>query len=331
MRALLRRPGLWLAGVSAVVCVIAAALWALAGRGLSSQTAAARWQRELPFSQVSVFLSTDAALGLNDVLALRARTDETLASADLAGPAWTDAWSAEGACTAAAGENSRPARAICTGGDFFTFHPLAMAAGWYYADEDVSDTLVVLDEPLAWQLFGSADVTGMTVELDGWPCTVAGVAQAPRQADEDAAYGDEGTVYLSYSLACRLWGDTPITCYEALLPEAVGGFALQTVTGAVTAPESERVIVQNTGRFALGRSLAGLGQLPARAQRTGRVFFPFWENAARAAEVRASLWAGLAAAAASWPCLYGGFWAIRGATAGTRRLKRSLLQKRNKL
>lgn len=327
----MRRPGLWLAAVSAALCAVLAVLWALAGRGLASQTAAARWQREQPFSQVSVFFSDEAGFDADSVLALRARVDETLAAADLAGPVWTDAWSAETSCTAAAGENSRQARAICTGGDFFTFHPFTMAGGWYYSDEDVSDTLVVLDEPLAWQLFGSADVAGMTVELDGWPCTVAGVAETPRQTDERAAYGNDGTVYLSYSLACRLWGDMPVTCYEALLPEAVGGFALQTVAGAVTAPESEREIIQNTGRFSLGRSLAGVGQLSVRVQRTGRVFFPFWENAARAAETRGMLFAALAAAAAAWPCLYGGFWAIEGSAAGMRRLKRSLLQKRNKL
>ena len=325
MKALFRRPGLWLAAVSAVLCAALTALWALSGRGLASQTAAGRWQREQPFAQVSVFFSTDAAFDYNGVLGLRGQVDAALAAADLApasaGSGWTDAWSAQTACDVSAGGNSRQARAICTGGDFFVFHPPDMASGWYYDGSELSDTLVVLDEPLAWQLFGSADVAGMTVTVGGWPCTVAGVARAPRQADESAAYGTDGTVYMSYSLCVRLWPGTAVTCYEALLPEAVSGFALQTVAGAVSAPESERYVVQNTGRFALGRCLAGLSQLPARVQRTDRVWYPYWENAARAAETRAALFAGLAAAAAAWPCLYGGFWAVRGALAGTRRLK----------
>ena len=327
MRAALRRPGLWLAAVSAAVCAVSALLWSLAGRGLPDQTAAQRWQQQVPFSQVSVFFSTDAGMDQAGVLAMRGQIDKVLAQADLTGPAWTDAWSAEGACTASAGTNSRPARAICTGGDFFTFHPLSMASGWYYTEKELSDALVVLDEPLAWQLFGSADV-GMAVRIDGWPCTVAGVAETPRQADESAAYGGEGTVYMSYSLAARLWRDVPVTCYEALLPEAVGGFALQTITGAVTVPEEQRQIARNTGRFSLVQSLAGLGQLPLQVQRTDRVCFPYWENAARAAQTRASLFAGLAAAGALWPCLYGGFRAIRGSAAGLRRLKKTILRKR---
>lgn len=332
MRAALRRTGLWLAGASAVLCGLFAALWALAGRGFVSQDAAARWQREQPFSQISVFFSADAAVNDESVAAMRSQIGQILAAANMApengGPAWTDGYCAETGFTAVTEANSRPARAICTGGDYFAFHPLEMVSGWYYREDELDDTLVVLDEPLAWQLFGSSDVAGMTVELDGWPCTVAGVAHAPRQADESDAYGDTGTVYMSYSLCCRLRPEVPVTCYEALLPEAVGGFALQTVTGAVTAAESERQIIQNTGRFTLHRSLAGLRQLPRLVQRTDRVSYPFWENAARAAQARACLFAAAAVAAALWPCLYGAYWAARGLSAGVHRLKETVRRKR---
>lgn len=334
MTGLLRRPGAWFAAACLLLTALAAAAWRASGVGLAAQTAAERWQRTQAFSQVSVFFSDRAAVDDGAVLRMRGRIDEALAAIDMSpqsgGPIWTDAYSAQTELAAAAGENARPARVICTGGDFFAFHPLVMAAGWYYTDEDLSDSLVVLDEPMAWQLFGSSDVTGMTVTLEGWPCTVAGVAETPRQRDESAAYGEAGTIYMSYSLCARLGRAVPVTCYEALLPEAVGGFALQTVTGALTAESSDWEAVQNTGRFRPGRSLAGLGQLSRRVQRTGQVYFPYWENAARAAETRAALWAGLAAAAVLWPCLYGGYWAIRGGAAAGRKCRRAIQQRKSR-
>lgn len=323
MRAALKRPGLWLALVCAAVCAALGLCRIWACRGLDSQTAAERWRGEGDrLCQVSVFLSEDAAFDENGVMGLRSSVDESLSAIypdrDSA-TAWTDCYSAVTSVTAAAGASTQQARAIATGGDFFTFHPLAMSSGWYYSQRDLADDLVVLDELLAWQLFGSTDVTGLAVQIGGWPCTVAGVAKTPAQTDEAAAYGDAGTLYMSYSLLSRLEDAPAITCYEAVLPEAVKGFAAQTVQTALSLPADECELQENTNRFTFSHSLALSGQLSRRVQRMGRVYFPYWENAARAAETKASLLAAACLVAAGWPVLYGGYWALRG----LRRLRRA--------
>lgn len=322
MTGLIRRPGFWAALVCLGLCGGLLLAWSRAGRGLESQREAERWQAgEDSCAQVSAFISEDAAL--TDAAVMGAHTHVTeelsavLGSPEAAEAAWTDAWCAESYTSVTGGFNTRQVRVLCTGGDWFAFHPLDVGYGWYYAPYDVIDGLAVLDELLAWQLFGAADVTGMEVLVNGHTCTVAGVVSVPEAERE--AYGDEPALFVSYEFFSRVTGETPaVTCYEAALPEAVKGFAQDTVSRALGLGEGMCELRRNTGRFSFGRSLSVMGELPQRSQRTGRIYYPFWENAARAAESRAGLYAAGALAAALWPAGYGVWWAIRG----IRRLRR---------
>lgn len=322
MRELLRRPGLWAAGISLMLCLVLLGLWSRAGAALSSQQAAERWQAgDQDFAQISAFISEDARWTDSAVMAARQRVNETLAgilgSQEQAESVWTDAYSAEAHATVTAGVNSRAVRVLCTGGDWFSFHPMDMASGWWYEPYDLMDGLVVLDEHVAWQLFGGEDVTGMEAYVNGHLCTVAGVARVPEA--ERTEYGDEATVYVSYDFFARTAGESPpVTCYEAVLPEAVKGFGQETVSQALGLGEEMCELRHNTGRFSFGRSLGVMGSLASRSQRTGRIYYPFWENAARAAESRAGLYAAGALAAAVWPAGYGAYWAAKG----IRRLRR---------
>lgn len=311
MRQLVKRAGFWAAAVSLCLCAMFLAAWANAGKGLLSQQAAERWQTgEQNFAQVSAFISEDAALTDSSLMGARASITEDMAallgSAEEAESIWTDAFCGETHAEVAAGLNTRQVRVLCTGGDWFTFHPLEVSYGWYYTPYDVMDDLAVLDERLAWQLFGAADVTGMEMLVDGHTCTVAGVVSVP--AAEQEAYGDEPAMFMGYDFFSRIGEKTPfITCYEALLPETVKGFAVDTVSRALGLDDAECELRRNTGRFGFGRSLAVMTELPARSQRVGRIYYPFWENAARAAESQAGLYAAGAAAAALWPLGYGLF------------------------
>ena len=58
------------------------------------------------------------------------------------------------------GKKSVSAKAIGVAGDFFLFHPLKLLDGSFFSGSDVMQDYVVIDEDMAWQLFGSNDVAG---------------------------------------------------------------------------------------------------------------------------------------------------------------------------
>ena len=46
------------------------------------------------------------------------------------------------------------------GGDYFRFHPLKLRSGSYLMETDLMKDRVLLDEELAWKLFGGMELTG---------------------------------------------------------------------------------------------------------------------------------------------------------------------------
>jgi hypothetical protein len=307
--------GGWIALGFALVALALLILGIGRENGLDSQQEAQRWGGQTV--QVSAFLSQTAGYTDDNVLSLRAQVDQTLAAATLEAETenarlWMDAYSAQTTVTAAYGSNTQSVRAIATGGDFFAFHPLDMLSGWYYTSNDVSDTLVVLDENLAWKLFGGTDVAGMAITINGYACTVAGVAKAPKNAVEAAAYGEEDTVYLPYSFLCRMGQTVPLTCYEAVLPEPVSGFGLETVQTALGLGDAEAEMVKNTDRFSFSRCLQVAKAYDTRVQRTGTIYYPFWENAARTMENRWALWAVSLLFWGVYPVVYGVVVSVHG-------------------
>ncbi|MCD7769935.1 MAG: ABC transporter permease [Oscillospiraceae bacterium] len=315
----------WAAALCVMLCAATLLLYKNTAAGLESQTAAERWQAgDLHYTQVTAFISEDGAVTDEDIMSARESIESNLASLGLEAEGesarlWLDAYSGEFSLAVSTDYNEQTVRVIATDGDFFFFHPPDMESGWYYSDGNTTDATVVLDVYLAWALFGGTDVAGMTVELGGALCTVAGVASLPADERELSAYGSEYTLYAPYSLLERLDYDVPITCYEVVLPEVTSGYGLDTVETALGLSGDDYEMRTNTGRFGIINSLALLGQFSQRVQRLGRIYYPWWENAARAAENRCALLAALACALAVYPLL---FIAVAGVRTAVRR-KRS--------
>ncbi|MCD7845132.1 MAG: ABC transporter permease [Oscillospiraceae bacterium] len=312
----------WAAALCVILCAVTLLLHKNTAAGLESQRAAERWQAgELPYTQVTAFISEDGAVTAEDIMSVRESIDNILASLGLEAEGesarlWLDAYSGELSLAVSTDYNQQAVRVIATGGDFFFFHPPDMESGWYYSDSDTTDATVVLDVYLAWALFGGTDIAGKTVELGGALCTVAGVASLPEDERELSAYGSEYTLYVPYSLLERLGYDVPITCYEAALPEVTSGYGLDTIEAALSLSDDDYEMRTNTGRFGIINSLALLGQFSQRVQRLGRIYYPWWENAARAAENRCAFLAALACGLAVYPLL---FIVVTGVRAAARR------------
>ena len=191
--------------------------------------------------------------------------------------------------------------AIGVGGDYFLFHPLQLLSGGYVSDEDYMADRVVLDAQTAFNLFGSSDVAGMEVTINGKTFPIAGVVKseddfataAALDAGAEASSDPTGVqsaskamIYMSYA-ALNAMAELPIDCYEIVLPDPVSGFAKKLMTEKFPVGEGE--IVQNTGRFSLSGLISVIGKFGKRVMTTNGVIYPYWENAARMAESYAAL------------------------------------------
>jgi hypothetical protein len=183
---------------------------------------------------------------------------------------------------------------------------------------------VVLDEELAWSLFGSYDVAGQTVTIGGRPYPVAGVVHRESDSATKKAYQDGPGMFMSYG-ALNAIQKTGIDCYEVVMPNVVSGFASQLVSekfagiasagdtsggasgstgtagsGAAaaaaatsvptTAGTAQPVVVENSSRFSLGNLLKVQRNFGVRSMNENGILYPYWENAARLTEDYAALW-----------------------------------------
>jgi hypothetical protein len=297
--------------------LFAAAAWRLTS-SLESQDMAKRWGAGgPPYTQVSLFLDKTAGFSAESVYMFRANIDKSLADASVKGNAvtlpdgtvlergrlWTDAYSGTLDVFAAAEAASAQAAMTYTGGDYFLFHPLPLAAGSYYSDDDLMKDRVVIDVDLAWQLYGATNVAGKRLEVSGRAFYVAGVVYKETDKATREVYGDKPRIYMPYESASELFGGLKSVCYEACLPSPIKGQGLGIFEDAVAVNEAAGAVVENSERYSLANLLrVAAGYSKARV-RTDAVVLPYFESAARIVESKAALLVCLALAALLFPVL----------------------------
>lgn len=274
---------------------------------LLSQQAAERWRgtSELRFAQVTAFLSADGMTDENAVDAFRRSADQALTDASVDAPEngslRQDAWSGTASVTVSGPHGEQTVKAIGVGGDFFSFHPLRLRSGAYLTSRDYMADRVVLDEEMAWALFGSVDVAGMEVTIGERSYAVAGVVCREDDFASELAYTGGPGMFMSIE-ALRLLQEVPIDCYEVVLPDPISGFAKKTVEDKF--PVGNGIVVENSSRYSLvnlGKVLLDFGK---RSMNTHAVIYPYWENAARLVEDYAALLLLLAVLLAICPAVF---------------------------
>lgn len=277
--------------LAALLAVCALGLYLLAGwlgGRFPSQQAAERWrgESELDFAQVSCFLPVDEAITLREVNAFREQISKALhtAAVDVEHPGelQLDAWSCSGKVNVSSELGKGEARVVAVGGDFFQFHPLRLLSGSYIAPSDLMQDRVLLDEELAWLLFGGTELSGLSLKLEGVPFVVAGVVAREQDAFSRRAYTGGMGLFMSYDAYLSLHEQAGIECYEYLMAEPVSGYALSVAKQSFPIGRGE--IVQNTQRFSPERLIAVLKSFPGRSMQTQGIIYPYWENACRGAE-----------------------------------------------
>ena len=258
---------------------------------LLSQQAAEVWRGQSGerFAQLSAFFPENTAFDEDSIRQLRASIDQSLLAASFESSSdrtlYTDAWSGTGTVSVLSPRTRNPAtvNAIAVGGDFFMFHPLRLVDGSYLSPNDVMQDRVILDEELAWRLFGATRVAGFEVMINDRPFKVAGVISRESDFANSRAYTYGEGLFMSFDALVALNAESAvITAYEIVLPDPISGFALEAFTKAI--PVSDFNVVENSTRFSLLSTFSNIRAFGERSMRADFIALPYWENAARFAE-----------------------------------------------
>lgn len=279
---------------SAIVFAVFFLISSVIKDALPSQQARDRWAGgSAGYAQVSFFIDKDRALSSRDILMFRSNLDEKLE--EYAKPqdnpnasaarVYADAYSTDEAGLSVTSDRSTvSATVIGTGGDYFIFHPLKMKAGYYYSDADTQADTAVIDEDLAWQLFGSSDVCGMRVLIGGRSFYISGVSMREDDFFSKKVYGERPRMYIPYEGFAAVSPSAAVTCYEVCLPSPVKGLGMETASESVSLQEDDVIAVENSDRYSFERLWDFATSFGMRSVFSGGVSFPYWENAARITE-----------------------------------------------
>jgi len=259
---------------------------------LRSQQAAAAWggQSGERFSQVSVFFPETYGFDVDSVRGLRQSVDKALLAASMESipglTLYNDAWSTKTDVSIVSERGSTNATAFAVGGDFFMFHPLFLRDGSYLSPNDIMKDRVVIDEELAWRLFGGVRVSGFEMLINERPFIIAGVVSRENDFASSKAYTYGAGLFMSFDALEQMKEEREETVfihtYEIVMPDPITGFALNVLTEAIS--DESVHIVENSTRFSLSNSFSAIRSFGARSISTDAITYPYWENAARIAE-----------------------------------------------
>lgn len=257
------------------------------GGTLQSQRASERFKGESDgrFGQVSAYFPVSDGMKEENIYAFRQKLEAAYLEASVetedGGVLYDDAYSIRADVKVAGAKGSADVAAIGIGGDFFAFHPLYLRDGGYISGADLMHDRVVLDEELAWQLFGSVKLSGMNVDIDGKSYQIAGVVSREDDFASKKTYTAGAGMFMAYdALSAVSGGDVEISCYELVGADPVKGFLLSQVSESFP----DAMTVQNSGRFSAGRIFGIIGDFGERSVLTSGAVLPYWENAARVLE-----------------------------------------------
>lgn len=278
----------------AIACLIAHNAFASA---LLTQKQAERFrgESEMDFAQFSFFTTAYEGKSIEDVYKYHQMVSEKLAADSLSAPEGgrliSDCWSAQDTLKLEGPHGKADATVLAVGGDFFEFHPMTLVSGGLLQERDIMKDRIVIDEVLAWMLYGGSDLAGMELTVGEQTFVIAGVVERDSDRATEKAWGDSPICFIPYEMYMAMFEQgQKITGYEIVLPEPVDGFAEGVLTEVIG---DSGDLVKNSGRFSLGNSLGALKNFGMSAMRQSGVVYPFWENAARYTESWCSLFAAL--------------------------------------
>ena len=280
--------------------------------------AANRWKNDSKenFSQVSTFFSDDSGFNTDSLNAVRSGlikelNDASFPTEDGKLP-FADAYSTSVGTVTVKSDTTGKSDADLTavGGDFFLFRNFELADGAFFSENDLMQDGAVIDRNLAWLLYGSYEVTGMNLYINGIKFYISGVIETPSTKPEKHCAGKLPKIYISYDGASGLSmvsddasdseivsedipeiseGFKNITCYETVLPDPVENFAYNAVKKQFSESyKDECSIVNNSERFSPSSRAKAFKKISDYAVVKKSINYPYWENASRIVEFKLS-------------------------------------------
>lgn len=189
-------------------------------------------------------------------------------------------------------------------GDYDVFHPVDMITGSFLYSDDAHSDGIVIDEDTAWALFGSYDVVGQPIDVNGVQLYVRGVYREGRDKFEETAKGynsfvnvtvtESGSVnseaakslvYISMPALETIIGAAPnIMCYEFVSVAPSEVFIYDAMAKSFSKYISHMELVKNTSRFTTQNLYRILKSSSYRSMHITDIVYPYFENVARAYE-----------------------------------------------
>ena len=167
---------------------------------------------------------------------------------------------------------------------FFTFHPVNLLYGSYISGDDLMKDGIVIDDEIAWKLFGSSDVVGKMVTISNVPHYIKGVVHKDEGRIAQAAGLDSDLAYVSIS-SLRNYGMLHGSfVYELILPNPVENYAVNLVKDTIGNALEDLEFVDNSNRFSSKRCFEILAGYGVRSMSRKDIIYPYFENEARAYE-----------------------------------------------
>ena len=261
---------------------------------LSSEQAAERWGGDAgSFAQISAYFPEHESLGPSASRDLPLAFARAIQEQGL-NPLEPDASFAYAYATSAqlvrvASRDRGPIEVFATGvgGNFFLFQSVQLISGSFLPMESLNRDYVLIDQNLAWQLFGAVDVTGMELIIDGRPYIITGIYLPPSDFASSAAYGDRAHMFLFHDVVQTLSPGAGITSVQAVLPNPLTGLGEEIFRDAMDTAnvnEDAFTLVNNSRRYTFLALVGVIREFGLRSMVQIGLRLPYWENAARISE-----------------------------------------------
>lgn len=265
-------------------------------KSLPDQQAVGRWiDGDQRYSQISVFTDGLSAISKDGIFTARVDIEKKLVENSLTpekenARVWVDAFSANhGKMSVFSEYGNAEAETIITGGDYFLFHPAELLSGYYYSEDNLMQDRVLIDETLAWQLYGATDIAGKSVRIGTKYFYIAGVFRQSDNDDIKKVSSGAPMMFMPYQ-GYEILGNTPyFSCYEACLPNPVTGLAEKIIKEALAVELPKTEAVANSERYSLKNRFEIIKNFSMRSVKDNAIVYPYWENAARITEAKSAL------------------------------------------
>lgn len=307
---------MFIAALNAVAIIGAVILTAAGGSSAASQKynfTAERMEKssEYDYGQISCFFSENSGFDKNSAIGVKNQIYSELKSVSVIPEEGEDivphAFSAEAGIASITCDRTgqSQARVTVVGGDFFLFRGFTLLNGSFFSDKNFLQDGVVIDKELAWRLYGSIDITGEKIYINGDELYISGVIDTPDTKSEKKCIDDVPRAYITYKAAGPIFGSVnndmwdsaasrdpefmTVTCYECAIPEPVEHFAYNSVKQQLAVAYKGNIsIVNNSERFLPSKRIKALKKLDRYIVRNDGIDYPFWENASRLTELKLS-------------------------------------------